>query len=500
VRSLFLKVFLWFWLAMALVASSIMLIVHLTHMGSEPRPPQFVESVVAAYAHNAVETYERDGAQSLDAFLRHVQTETNVRARLFDAGANALAGEDTNDDEREIASRVAQTHEPATKMIDGAAVEGRPAPARDGDNSYVFVATFPMRPPPRHDSRHAGGHPLPPPLLGHLSFMLGDTPTALALRLVVAILVAGVLCYWLARYITSPVLKLRAVTRRVAGGDLSARVTPLLGGRRDELGAMGRDFDEMAARVETLVTAQSRLVRDISHELRSPLARLNVALDLARKRAGADAASALERIEREALRLNEMISQLLTLARHESGAGTPARATVDLAQLLREIAADADFEARARGRTVELTRADECRATGSLRLLRSAFENVVRNALRHTPEGTTVEVSLDYQTEDERGQMEDERGVAVITVRDRGAGVPEAVIADIFRPFYRVDDARDRESGGTGLGLAITQRAVQTHGGTVSARNLAEGGFIVEIRLPAERPAEPEVIMTAAID
>ncbi|MDT7542928.1 MAG: two-component system, OmpR family, sensor histidine kinase CpxA [Acidobacteriota bacterium] len=474
---------------MVLVVGAILLITHLTHGESPPRPPQFVESVVAAYARNAVETYERDGASSLDSFLHHVENESNVRARLFDLSAKSLAGGDVTVDEQELAGRVAQTRSPASKMADGMAVEARPAPAREGDKVYVFVASFPLRPPPPPRGLPEGQRPPRPPF-GHLGFLIGDTPTALGARLAAAILIAGLLCYWLARYITSPVLKLRGVTRRVSEGDLSARVSPLLGGRRDELGALGRDFDEMAARVETLVTAQNRLVRDISHELRSPLARLNVALDLARKRAGSDAASALERIEREAVRLNEMISQLLTLARRESGNDATPRESVDLAKLLREIVADADFEARAHDRTVQLTSAEECYAQGTTRLLHSAVENVVRNALRHTPEGSAVEVSLEYRNEN--GQ-----GLAVIAVRDRGAGVPEAVLADIFRPFYRVDDARDRESGGTGLGLAITQRAVQTHGGTVTASNLAGSGFAVEIRLPATRTDAHATVATS---
>ncbi|MCA1814922.1 MAG: HAMP domain-containing protein [Acidobacteria bacterium] len=489
-RSLFLKVFLWFWLAMALVASSIMLIVHATRGGPPPpRPPQFVESVVAAYARNAAETYERDGAPSLDTFLRHVESESNVRARLFDADARPLAGGETSEDERELARRVAETHEPASKLGEGAAVEARPAAARDGGASYVFVATFPLRPPPPARAARDGARPLPPPrsLLGHLGFFFGDTVPALALRLAAAILTAGLLCFWLARSVTSPVLKLRDATRRVASGDFSARVSPLLGSRGDELGALARDFDEMAARVETLVTAQNRLVRDISHELRSPLARLNVALDLARKRAGADAASALERIEREAARLNEMIGQLLSLARRETDGDETPRETVDLASLVGEIAADADFEARSQNRSVAVTRCDDCMVRGMSALLRSAVENVVRNAARHAPEGTAVEVSLECPADGgaNGGSNSQGGGFALITVRDRGAGVPEAVLADIFRPFYRVDDARDRESGGTGLGLAITERAVRTHGGSVTAANLAGGGFAVEIRLPA---------------
>jgi signal transduction histidine kinase len=268
----------------------------------------------------------------------------------------------------------------------------------------------------------------------------------------------------------------------VAGGDLSARVGPLLGGRRDELADMGRDFDAMAARIEALVSAQTRLLRDISHELRSPLARLSVALDLARKRAGPEAANHLARIERESARLNEMIGQLLTLSRWEAGAGGSRRQAIDLAALVREVAEDADFEARGQNRAVELVACEGCATAGTPALLRSAVENVVRNAVRHTPESTAVRISLRCARDGEGGDT----GRAVLTVRDEGAGVPAEALAEIFRPFYRVDDARDRESGGTGLGLAITERAVHLHGGTVTAENVAGGGFVVEIRLPLD--------------
>jgi two-component system sensor histidine kinase CpxA len=240
---------------------------------------------------------------------------------------------------------------------------------------------------------------------------------------------------------------------------------------------MGHDFDEMAARIETLVGAQTRLLRDISHELRSPLARLSVALDLARKRAGSAAAGDLDRIEREAKRLNEMIGQLLTLSRWESDGNGMRAEKFDLASLVREVGADADFEAQARNSRVVVEECGACETMGTPQLLRSAVENVVRNAVRYTPEGTAVEISL-------RCGRENGRGEAVITVRDEGAGVPEESLRDIFRPFFRMDDSRTRETGGTGLGLAITERAVRLHGGTIKAENLPGGGFTVELRLP----------------
>lgn len=475
-RSLFLKVFLWFWLAMVLVIGALVITSYFTRREPAMRPPQFIEGIVSAYSRMAVETFERDGASALSSYLQRLERETDVRAYLFDQNGSELAGRESSvPDVKDMAERVARTNRPDSRFLPGGLViEARPVEARD-KSRFTFVAILPTGPM---------GHPPEParerrpPPLGPLNFLLGESSTAFMLRLLAVVLTAGLLCYLLARYIVSPVVKLREVTRRVAEGDLSARVGPQLGRRRDELAAMGHDFDAMAAKIETLMTAQQRLLRDISHELRSPLARLNVALDLARKRAGADATSALERIERESNRLGEMISQLLALTRWESTSGNGfERERVDLAAMVREVASDADFEARNNRREVRVTLCDECRMTGVQSLLRSAIENVVRNAARYTAEGTTVEVSLQCQQTEGAGS-------ALIRVRDHGPGVPPEVLADIFKPFYRVEEARSRESGGTGLGLAISERAVRLHHGTITAENLPEGGFLVEIRLP----------------
>jgi two-component system sensor histidine kinase CpxA len=233
----------------------------------------------------------------------------------------------------------------------------------------------------------------------------------------------------------------------------------------------------MGQRLESMVKAQQRLLGDISHELRSPLARLGVALGLARQRAGMEANGALDRIERESDNLNEMIGQLLTLTRLESGTDERKPSEVDLAALVRDVAEDADFEARSLNRSVQIVWTEKCSINGVEELLRSAVENVVRNAVRYTPEGTAVEVAL-------RRQNGGGDRFALISVRDRGQGVPEESLEKIFRPFYRTEDARDRQSGGgTGLGLAITERAVRMHGGTVEAHNAKDGGLSVELRL-----------------
>jgi two-component system sensor histidine kinase CpxA len=248
--------------------------------------------------------------------------------------------------------------------------------------------------------------------------------------------------------------------------------------RRDELADLGRDFDLMAERIESLVLSQRRLLGDISHELRSPLSRLNVALELARRHAGAEARAPLDRIERESARLNELIGQLLALARLESGDAARHDEPIDLALLVSEVAADADFEARSRNKAVLVVRSEECWTTGTAEFLHSAVENIVHNAVRYTEEGTTVEITLRRESEP-AGKL-----WAVITVRDHGPGVPAAALADLFRPFYRVADARDRQSGVAGLGLAISERAVHSHGGTVTPAYESSGGLCVELRLP----------------
>ena len=303
-----------------------------------------------------------------------------------------------------------------------------------------------------------------------------------AMNLSIILITAGGVCYWLARYIARPISKLGSAARHLADGDLKVRVGAVLGRRRDEIGELGKDFDLMAERIESLIGSQKRLLRDISHEFRSPLTRLTLALEIARRREGQEAINALERIELEAGRLNALIGELLMLARLESGAEEPDRAPVDMMELIEELVSDADFEARGRNCEVRVVSAENCFVSGTRELLRSAVENVLRNAVRHTAEETAVTVDL-------RCKKEGDSLRAVIEVSDKGPGVPEESLPDLFSPFYRVGDARDRRLGGTGLGLAITERAVKLHGGQVRAANSSGGGLIVTIDLPAKRAA-----------
>ena len=289
------------------------------------------------------------------------------------------------------------------------------------------------------------------------------------IRYAALLLTALLVCYALARYLSSPIQKIRRATQKLAEGDLATRVGDKVGNRRDELAVLAKDFDVMAERIESLVTSQQRLSRDVSHELRSPLARMNVALEIAKQRSNGDSSPVFERIEAESNRLNEMISRLLTLSRLETGSQDFERAEIDLKALVEHVASDADFEATAVGKSVRVTRADTCSIEGSYELVASAVENVLRNAVRYTRSGSSVEVSLKSQN-----------GNATVSVLDHGGGVPDDQLQKLFRPFYRVGEARDRGSGGTGLGLAIAEQAIKAHKGRIHARN-HDDGLVVEM-------------------
>lgn len=448
-RSLYLKIFIWFWLAMIIINVAFFAAVALTRPTPTRRSWRDLAQT-GPNAQKAAEAFEQSGSAALNSALQTTEKNSGVNGVLFTEGGNELSGRNLPTGAAELAARSAESRDLEFNFAGPGTLIARPVVSATNQR-YTYVAHIP-RPPFQS---------------------LWQTQ---AIRLLIILVIGGIFCYWLARYITKPLFKLRTTTNQLAEGDLSARVGTNLAKRRDEVGELGRDFNTMAERLESMVKAQQRLLGDISHELRSPLARLGVALGLARKRSGPDAMGALDRIERESEQLNEMISQLLTLTRLESGTDGRKRSEVDLANLVREVSEDADFEARSLNRSVQVVASDKCSINGVEDLLRSAVENVVRNAVRFTPEGTAVEVAL-------RKQNGSHDNFAVISVRDRGNGVPAESLEKIFRPFYRTEDARDRQSGGgTGLGLAITERAVRMHGGTVRAANSPEGGLSVEMR------------------
>lgn len=445
-RRLFWSIFLSFWAALIVFSAATMLAVSfMLEQAREQEGGRSPRERLEVHAAEARVVAERDGLEGLRRWLRGIDRRELVPVLLLDAESNDLLGRPVRE---RLVERLQRDEERGR-------LHRRFAEIRLADGSgYRLVMDF----------------------QGATLARLLARPRVLALPFIVAALVSGLVCFLLARYLTAPLARLRRATEAYANGDLDTRVMPHMGRRRDEIAELGQAFDRMAGRLQVLMTSQRQLLSDVSHELRSPLARLHVALGLARQRAEGRASEELDRIEREAERLNDLIGQLLSLARLESGISAPGREPVDLTGLLSGVVADANYEARNSRRRVEFSVPAAVVVEGNGDLLQSAFENIIRNAVRHTAEGTTVTIGLDR----------DPSGSGwCITVQDQGPGVPDDMLVKLFEPFVRVGDARDRASGGYGLGLAIARRAILAHGGEIRASNLPSGGLRIEVRLPA---------------
>lgn len=446
-RSLFAKVFLWT-LGVLIVTVFLSTLSEIASPGvTSDRMRDLHSRLLPVHGMAATEIYERDGRAAVASYLRHVAQDLGVHAVLLDREARPLSPCPDPQNTAQFARKaLAQNRLYCPYPFQTAAY---PVSGRSGA-SYALVGSLRAETP--SESR-AG--------LRRLAVVCGGL-----------LLVS----YPFARQIVRPILQLRSAAQRLASGDLSARVGGHLGRRKDEIGQLGRDFDAMAERLQGLVNAQRRLIADVSHELRSPLARLQVAVALGRRRGIPEMEGLLARIEEEGHRLNALIEQLLLLSRLESGSAPERSDVVDLASLAREVAADAAFEAEAASRIVEVVTSGPVILRGDAGLLRSTLENVVRNAVRYTAPGTCVTITVHRE----------ESSSAVVEVRDAGPGVPEQDLALLFRPFTRVAESRDRNSGGVGLGLAIAERAVHAHGGSILAENMPHGGLLVRIRLPLQ--------------
>jgi two-component system, OmpR family, sensor histidine kinase CpxA len=467
-NGIFLKIYLWFWITTALIP--------MVHVGldrlTNPRLPrsfhleQSLGPALSLHSRTVLRRYEQNDLKGAAEAREDLQKTTGLDAFVIDPGGREITGRALTDDVRRAAVEATIAGRLKVSMIENGPLLALPA---KGGNGASFVAVGRLL--------RAGPPPPPPPF---------RSPMAEASRLLVGLLVSAFVCYGLARYMTSPVMRLRDATRRFTEGELTVRIGRHITRRRDEFGGLADDFNRMAERIESLRTLQRQLLGDISHELRSPLTRLNVALEIARKKSDQEACVALDRIRTEADLLEEMISQVLTLTRLETGIQDVPITCVEMGKLVREIAADGNFEAKARNCAVTVAEGKGGCVKGNEELLRRAIENVIRNALRYTASGTTVEVSF--------GHCMKESGAYIqIDVADRGPGVPEADLPHLFRPFYRVSDARERQTGGTGLGLAITHRSVTFHRGIVTARNRESGGLVITVLLPLLLDELPDI-------
>lgn len=443
--NIFVKIFLWFLAAIVLLVG-VILFLNWT-VQTEPVVSRWrisVRSQLNIYADTAIQVYRNEGEAGLNEFLNRIRRAESIgEVDLIGENGKTYMSEgvlaETYRDlvMRTLASDAVEFDFPQAET----ALSARRVNLTNGER-YVLIVRWDR---PR------------------ITPFFGESPLRY-FRYLALLVSAFLLCWALAKYMSSPIEKLRKATLRLAGGDLSVRVASEVGERRDEISALAKDFDLMAGRIESLINSQKRLSRDVSHELRSPLARMNVALEIAKKKASPEMKPDLDRIENESARLNDMISRLLTLSKLESGSQDFEKHIINLKRLVEQVADDADFEAKAKNRSVATQAMDECRIMGDETLIQSAIENVLRNAVRYTKEGTAVDISLISNN-----------GKAEVKISDEGGGVPEKELANLFRPFYRVGEARDRGSGGIGLGLAIAEQAVRLHKGTISAKNTEKG-------------------------
>jgi two-component system sensor histidine kinase CpxA len=462
-RSTFTKIFLSFWLTQFLIIICTIFILA-SQFESNEIVYTSLFSVMESNARQSVATYSSGGCKALSAvpnvFYLEKQGPTDQPAILFDQDGHALCQQvDTS------------LYAPQVEKL---RKEGYLLGERHGSGYLEGISV-----------KDAHGERF-------FYLMRGTYPTEIYIpyreelpRLLIALIISVLVTFGITMVITRPIGSLREAARQLAAGNLRARVkwpnrrkNPKSG---DELWGLVYDFNDMADRLESLVDAQMLLLRDVSHELRSPLARLSVALELAREEAQPGMEEQLDRIERETGRLNSLIGQLLSLSQLESTQRLPETQSISLFCLIDELLPDMEYEAQRRNCGVRIVNIKPAEKTievmGSRELLGRAIENVIRNAIAYTAEGTSVEIEL--IREDQADQQ-----FAVIQVKDHGPGVPEAALQSIFRPFYRLDLSRQRSTGGYGVGLAITERAIRLHGGDVAAKNAPDIGLIVEMRLP----------------
>jgi two-component system, OmpR family, sensor histidine kinase CpxA len=438
VHRLFVKVFSWFWVT-ALVIIGIIFVGRRVMDLRPIDPSSMYTSVASMLAAEAARAYESGGPAGFADFAKNFAGSNQNQLFLLD------------EFNRDVLSRPIPRE--TLRVAGGAGKDQlvtRYVPLRERLAVYRFVSSS-GRPYTLVLYEH-------PPALNLTGALLSaGIPFLLGLLFVVT-----VLCFWLAYHIATPIHSIQSAARKVAQGDLSARVPRAVSLRRDELAALAIDFDSMVERIETLIRTQRNLLTSVSHELRSPLARLNVSLAVMRNYTPQEAFDICERMERDVARIDALIGQLLTLSRLEAGLPLGERENVNLTLLVEEVVADGNFEAQSLGKSVSLeSSSNVVLETADSLALRSACENIVRNAIHFTRPGTKVNVSLGMDHAPSSRQV-------LLTVRDQGPGVPKDALQNIFSPFFRLNGS-NRSGAGNGLGLAIALEAIRLHHGSITA-------------------------------
>ncbi len=447
-HSLFGKFFIWFWITLVLIISATTFVVQ--HYSTPYRmiaADDSYDRILRRQARRIVSFYARFGPDAIHQIQR-INEREQIQIIMIDDDFRMIGNPRPN---RKVIPMMTEMLESEKPVIGLFATEVWLGPVHLQVNDRHYFLLLKGVPFPE-------GQALPP--------RLENRWIVAALALILSCFLSAGLAWSFSR----PITKMRRAARSLAQGRLDTRLGDEIVLRHDEFGALGRDFDDMAARLENLIHAQQRLLSNVSHELRSPLTRIQVALGIAHLKAPDVMTSTLDRIEKESNQLEQMIAQVLKLSRLENQMQHVQMVALDLSQLINKIVDDANFEAQASNRSVVLNAQHTLTVQGESQLLESAIENVVRNAIRYTPENTAIDVN----TFDQDNQV-------IVTVRDKGAGASEEIIAHLFEPFYR---AVQNEGNGAGLGLSIAYQVVKRHHGEISARNHPEGGLEVCFKFP----------------
>lgn len=452
-RSLFAKIFISMLLIYPIMRG-LGLVGMIAFGGFEPHIPHIFNQALPLYGEAAMAALDQGGQPALDHFLKHTEERTSWKFTVQPAVENHCP-------ENEFPG-----HDSPWPFLGGG--EPPPPPMSAPPPGMPGGLTLPV-------FSQKGGMYCLTATPAHLNFHPAFDRWHLHWLMPIAELICcAIVSYFLARSMASPIQEIRGVAASFAKGNLSARVGPKLAHRLDETAELAREFDHMADRISTLIKAQQRFIGDVSHEIKSPLARLSMALGLARRDVGAAAPKAFDRMEREIGTVSRLVRELLSLSSLQGQFLLPSPEAIDLPQVLHEAIEDVGFEWPDRLPSLRLNiRNKDLMVVGDSNLLKRAIENVLRNALFYTPEDTGVDIMLSRLGER-----------AYITVRDYGPGVPPSALEHLFEPFYRVDEARARHTGGVGIGLAICERAITLHGGRITAENADPLGLIVRMDLP----------------
>lgn len=432
-KGLYWKIFIWFWAAMILIMLATAL--YSSYFFQRNYKPERMDELLNFYAIAAAGVYDSGGPAALNHWINHVKPPIKMKMKyvIIEPAGSAVPVK------RNIKPKAHRRFS-----------ESRAVKTKDGQRLQLIAKL----PSPRQQMKAR-----------RISYFM--------IRTVFAILIAGIICYLLSLYLTRPLRKLKTAARKIAAGELSTRVSNTIGNRRDEISELANEFDQMAEKIEKSMTAQRELLQHVSHELRSPLSRLQVSLELARRRSQGDIDKELDRIGLETEKLNELIGEILSLSRLQYLNENQFQ-DIDMIELIKNIVDNVNFEFSQVALPVKLTHnVDSYPLQANKKLLQRAIENILRNAYRYSSVDKAIELSIKACTKPKS---------LTIDIRDYGPGVQNKDLSHIFTPFYRAKSSHQED--GYGLGLAIAKQAIRLHMGDIKASNQPPTGLLVSIKLP----------------